>query len=88
MTGRQPEHPRGDDEWSITPRKRLTDGLDGAAISIGCALEIPCEGEVMLEREMDDAVRRGGCAPHDSEVIDGAAKRFCPGGDEGGGRGV
>src|ERR1019366_5175635 len=59
-----------------------------AAVRIGGALEVPGEGEVVLEREVDHAVRRGSCIPQAAEVIEGAAMHLCPGGGEGGGRGV
>jgi hypothetical protein len=84
----EPERPGGDDERPIRTRERLAERLDGAAIRVGSVLEAAREGDVVLEREMDHAVRRGGAAPQALEIIEGAATHLCAGRGEGGGRGI
>ncbi len=84
----EPERPGGDDERPVRTRERLAEGLDGAAIRVGSALEVPGEGDVVLEREVDHAVRRGGRVPQAVEVVESAALHLRPGGGEGGGRGI
>jgi hypothetical protein len=74
---------RGDEERSIGTRQRLAERLDGAAIRVGGALEVPGEGDVVLEGEVDDAVGRGRGIPQAVEVVEGAAMHLCPGGGEG-----
>ena len=56
--------------------------------ALGRVLEAAGERDVVLEREVDHAVRRGRRAAQDVEVIDRAALHLGPGGGEGGGRGV
>jgi hypothetical protein len=63
VPGCEPEHPGGDDNGSVRTRKRLAERLDGAAIRVGSGPEAPGEGDVVLEREVDHAIRRGGCTP-------------------------
>jgi len=70
---------------SIRTRKRLAERLDGAAIRIGSALEVPRESNVMLEGEVDHAIRRGSCTPQAVEVIKSAALHLYPGRGEGSG---
>jgi len=52
-----PEGPGGDQERSTRACKRVGEGLDGAAIGIGRALEVPREREVVHEREVDQGRR-------------------------------
>ena len=73
-----PERPGGDDERPVGTRERLAEGLDGAAVRIGSALEVAREGEVVLEREVDHAVRRGRRVPQAVEVVKGAALHLAP----------
>jgi hypothetical protein len=84
----EPGRPGGDEERPVRARERLAERLDGAAIRVGRGLEAAREGDVVLEREVDHAIRRGGRAPQPAEVVKGAAKRLGPGRGEGGGRGV
>jgi hypothetical protein len=84
----EPEQPGRDDERSIGARKRLAEGLDGAAIRIGSALEGPREDEVVLEREVDHAIRSSSGTAQGIEVVERAALHLCPGGNEGGGGGL
>ena len=84
----EPERPGGDDERPVGTRQRLAECLDGAAIRIGGALEVPRERDVVLEREVDHAIRRGRRAPQAVEIIERAAVHLCPGRGEGGGRGI
>ena len=84
----EPERPGGDDERPVRARQRVAEGLDGAAIRVGSALEVPRESDVVLEREVDHAVRRGRRTPQAVEVIKSAAMHLGPGGGEGSGRGI
>ena len=61
----EPQRPGGDHERSIGAGKRLGEGLDGAAVRVGSALEVPREGDVVLEREVDHAVGGGSRVPQD-----------------------
>ena len=83
-----PEGPGGDDERPARTGQHLAEGLDGAAVRIGRALEVAGEGDVVLEREVDHAVRGGRRVPQDVEVIEGAALHLGPGRGEGRGRGI
>ena len=85
---RDPERPGGDDERSIGACERLAERLDGAAIRVGRALEVPREGDVVLEGEVDHAIRRGRCLPQAVEIVKRAALDLGPGGGEGRGRGI
>jgi hypothetical protein len=80
---RDPERAGGDQEGPIGTGKRVAHGLDGAAIRVGGALEIACEGEVVLEREMNHAIRAGSCAAQALEIVKGAAVHLSSGGGEG-----
>jgi AcrR family transcriptional regulator len=84
----EPERPGGDEERSIRARKCLAYGLDGAAIGIGRALEVPQERDVVLERQVDHTVRRGRCTPQTVEIVKRAAMDLGPGGGEGVSRGI
>jgi hypothetical protein len=84
----EPGRPGGDEERPAGARERLAERLDGAAIRIGGGLEAAREGEVVPEREVDHAIRRGGRAPQGIEIVNGAAQHLGPCGGEGGGRGV
>ncbi len=72
----------------IRARERFAERLDSTAIRVGGALEVPGEGEVVLEREVDHAIRRCGCAPQAVEVVKCAAVHVCSGGGEGSRRGI
>src|SRR5260370_21447766 len=78
----EPERPGGDDERSIRIRKRLAECLDGAAIRIGSVLEAPREGDVVLEREVNHAFRRGSRFTLADAAITSAALAICPGPSE------
>src|SRR5262249_48956462 len=69
-------------------RQRLAEDLDGAAIRIGSALEAPQEGDVVLEREVNHAIRRGSGTPQAVEIVNGGALHLGPDGGEGGSRGI
>src|ERR1700689_157999 len=84
----EPEQPGGDDERSIRTGQRLSECLDSATIRVGSALEVAREREVVLEREVDHAIRLGGRIPQNVEVVERATARLCPGGGEGSGRGI
>jgi len=84
----EPERPGGDDERSVRAHKRLAECLDGPAIRVGSALEVPREGDVVLEGEVDHAIRSGSCTAQGVEVVDRAALHLCPGGGEDSGRGI
>ena len=75
---RDPERPGGDDERPVGTGQRLAEGLDGAAVGVGGALEVPGEGEVVLEREVDHAIRRGRGAPQAVEIVERAAHAPAP----------
>jgi len=86
-----PEHAEdagGDHERPAGTRERLAECLDGAAIRVGSALEVPREGDVVLEREVDHAVRRGRRTAQAVEVVKGAAVHLRPGRGKGTGRGI
>src|ERR1017187_1703155 len=82
------EGPGGDDERPARTGERVAEGLDGAAVRIGGALEVTGEGEVVLEREVDHTIRRGRRIPQAAGVIKCAAVHLGPGRGEGSGRGV
>ena len=84
----EPECPGGDDERSIRTRQRSPKRLDGAAVRVGSALEVARESEVVLEREVDHAIRRGRRALQAVEVVERAALHLGPGGGERRGRGI
>jgi len=42
----------------------------------------------VLEREVNDAIRRRRCAAQDVEIVKSAALDLCPGAGEGSGRGI
>src|SRR6516225_8590267 len=46
---REPERSGGDDERPARTCEHLAERLDGAAVGVGSTLEIPGEGEVVLE---------------------------------------
>src|SRR5262249_34114428 len=87
-SGDEPERARGDEQRSIGPGKRLAECLDGAAIRVGGGLEASGERDVVLEREVDHAIRCDSCAPQAVEIIKSAGIHLCPGRGEGGGRGI
>lgn len=69
----EPEQAGGDDERPVGTGEGVAEGLDGTAIRVGGALEVAAEGDVVLEREVDHAVRRGSRVPQAVEVVDRAA---------------
>ena len=85
---RDPEHPGGDQQRPLRARERLAERLDRAAVGVGGALEVSREREVVLEREVDHAVRGGSPAPQAVQIIEGAAVHLCSGRGEGIGRGI
>src|ERR1700691_3857192 len=87
-TGSDPEGPRGDDQRSARPRERLAKRLDGAPVRFGSLLEASRESDVVLERQVYDAVGAGGCAPQRGEIIDSPAFDLGPGGGERCGRSI
>ena len=48
----------------------LAEGLDHPAVGIGGAGEVAGEGEIVLEREMDDAIGRRGGVAQGAEVVE------------------
>ncbi len=86
--GCEPERPGGDDQRPVRTRQHLAECLDGAAIRIGRALEVSRESDVVLEREVDHAIRRGSCTPQAVEVIKSAAMHLRPGRGKGSGRNI
>jgi hypothetical protein len=87
-TESNPESPRGDDQRSVRTRECLAKCLDSPAIGIGSLLEAPRESDVVLERQVYDAVRAGGCGPQRSEVIDSTALDLSSDGGERSGRSI
>jgi hypothetical protein len=57
-------------------------------MGIGSLLEAPRESDVVLERQVYDAVRAGGCGPQRSEVIDSTALDLSSDGGERSGRSI
>ena len=66
----EPERPGGDEERLTGTGQRLAEGLDGAAVSVGGALEVAGEGDVVLEREVDNPVGGGGGLAQAAEVVE------------------
>ncbi len=85
-TGRDKECPRSDEQWAIRTCKRVSENLDGATIRICSALEVPREGNLVLEGEVDDAVRCLSRFAQDVEIVEAAAMHLSSGGDERGRR--
>jgi hypothetical protein len=88
LARQQPERPGRDDERPIGVRERLAERRDGPAIRFGGVLEAPGERDVVLERQVDYAVRRGGGVPQAVQVVQVAAAYPRPGRGERGGRGL
>src|ERR1700682_1231343 len=84
----EPERPGRDEERPVRTGKCLAECLDGAAIRVGSCLEAPRESDVVLEREMDHAIRCGSCTPQAVEVVNSAAMHLYPSGGERSGRGI
>ena len=82
----EPERPGGDEERTIGVRERLAEGFDRLAIGRDGAREVPGERQVVLEREVDHAVRRIGRRAQGVEIVERAATHLRPGGGERGGR--
>jgi len=59
--------------------RKIAERLDGATIRVGSILEGPREGEVVLESEVDHAIRRSGSSAQAVEVIESAEMHLCPG---------
>jgi hypothetical protein len=70
--GREPERPRGDDERARRTGQGLADRLDRAPVGDGRAFEVPREREVVLERQVDDRVGRGGRTTQRVEIVESA----------------
>ncbi len=88
-SGREAEHAEdagSDDERLAAAGKGLAEGLDGCAVGAGGAGEIPGEGDVMLEREVDDAVGRARGVAEDVEVVERSRAHFGARGPQGLGR--
>ena len=81
----EPEQPGGEDERPVGTGQHLAEGLDGAAVRVGRALEVPRESEIVLERQVNHAVRRGSGTSQAVEVIESAAVHGGPGRGEGSG---
>ena len=82
---REPERPRGDDERPVGAGEGLAEGFDCPAICVGRALEVARLHPLVLEGEVDDAVRGRCCGAKDVEVVEVAAlDRRTRGGEEGG----
>jgi hypothetical protein len=84
----EPGQPRSEHEGPVTAGECLAECLDGAAVGVGGAREIPGESDVVLEREVDHAVRPGRPGAKAVEVVEGAAVHRCARGRERRGRGV
>ncbi len=85
---RQPEQAGGDDQRPVRTGQHLTEQLHGAPVRGHGAGEVAGEGDVVLERQVDHAVRGGGGIAQDVEVVEAASAHLGAGGGEGGGRGV
>src|SRR6266508_3587066 len=84
----EPGRSGGYDERAVGVGERLAERLDRAAVGVGRVLEAAGERDVVLEREMDHAVRGGRRVPQGVDIVDGAVQHLGPGRGEGGGRGV
>ena len=72
-SGREPEHAEdagGDDERLAGASQGLAEGLDRRAVGTGGTGEIAGEGDVVLEREVNDAVGGGGGLAKGAEVVE------------------
>jgi hypothetical protein len=68
-----------DDERPARRRERLPEHVEGAPVG-GCRRrEVPREGHVVLEGEVDDAVRTGSGGTEDLEIVERAADHLGPG---------
>ena len=57
---RQSQRPRGDDQRTAGALERRAEGLNRKAVRLGGAREPSREGDVVLERQVDDAIRSFG----------------------------
>jgi hypothetical protein len=72
-SGREPGHvedARGDDERLVAACESFAQGLDCSAVGVGGSGEVAAEGDVVLEREVDDPVRRNGGVAQGVEVVE------------------
>ena len=89
--GREPEHAEdagGDNERLACAGQGLAEGLDRRAVGGGGAGEVAGEGDVVLEREVDDAVGGGGGLAQGAEVVERPPVDPGPRGPQGLGRGI
>ena len=68
--------PGRDDERPAGALQRGAERLDGMAVGVRRGLEVPREGDVVLEREVDDAVGARRARAQDVEVVDAAAEHL------------
>ncbi len=66
----EPERPRGDHERPLGAGQRLAERLDRQAVGLRAAYEVARKREVVPEREVEHAVRRGGGAAKDVEIVE------------------
>ncbi len=83
-----PESPGGDDQRPVRPCKCFAEGLDGATIRIGGALKITRKGDLVLEGEVDHAVRCRGGPTQAVEIVERGAMRRRPRGRDRSSRGL
>jgi hypothetical protein len=60
----------GEDERLVGAGEGFAEGLDCSAVSGGGSGEVAAEGDVVLEREMDDPVRQSGGVSQDVKVVE------------------
>jgi hypothetical protein len=70
--GSKAKRPRGDDQWATRTVKRLRERLDGATVGVCGALEVAGERDVVLERQVDDAVCSGRSIVETVKIIERA----------------
>ena len=68
-----PARPGRDDQRPVRTREHVTERLHHPPIRIRRAMEVAREGDVVLERQVDHAVRGGRRAPQHVEIVEGAA---------------
>ena len=88
LSGCEPEDAGGDDERSVGAHQRLADCLDRGAVGVGRSLEVARERELVLEGEVEHAVRVADRLAQDVQVVERAALHLGSGGGERVGRRV
>ena len=83
-----PGRPGRDDQRPARTRKHMTERLHRPPIRICRALEVACEGDVVLERQVDHAVAGGRRAPQHAGIVEGAGLHLGSGRGERGGGGL